>query len=224
MPLLSKQSILALSYSVTLGLLPLIGSSLTTYLVIKNLTSISQFDYIKWALFFFVTAFTMAFALTPTTLIALLSGYLLGWPALLPLCFSYLLASWMGYQTIGFLDNGSLLQFLAKRPGVNAFISKLQQGSLQVIIFSRLSPILPFAVMNAVFSLVKIPIRPFLWGSLWGMLPRTILSIWAGTQAYQLSILLEHPNQGLTWRIGLAGLTLISVLGLGYVIRQITRK
>ncbi len=210
-------------YTIVLGILPLIGSSVVSWWVFENQTWIQSFGWWQWLCFFVVTAFTMAFALTPTTFIALLSGFLLGWAALPPLCMSYLAASFIGYHTVALLDNGNLIHFLSERPRIQAFIQKMQQGSLGIIILSRLSPALPFAVMNAVFSLVRIPVKSFLWGSFWGMLPRTLLSVWAGTQAYQLRTLLQNPDESLSWRVGLIVLTLVSVGGLGILLRRMSR-
>jgi uncharacterized membrane protein YdjX (TVP38/TMEM64 family) len=219
----TRPPLATLLYTVALGLLPLVGSSLVSWWVLENQEWIGRFGFAEWMCFFAVTAFTMAFALTPTTFVALLSGFLLGWLALLPLCVSYLAAALIGYRAVGYLDRGNLLQFLSQRKGVEAFMQKLQNSSLSVIAMSRLSPVLPFAVMNVVFSLVKIPVRPFLWGSFWGMLPRTVLSVWAGTQALRLQTLVENPDESLPWRVGLIVLTLVSVGGLGYLLRQMTR-
>ncbi len=220
----SRQTVATLVYSVSLAFLPLIGSSLVTYAVIENQAFIETFGWAEWLLLYVLAAFTMAYALTPTTFVALVSGYLLGWVALPFLCISYLAAAWIGYQTVTRIDNGKLLDFLSQRKGVQAFVQKLQQGSLGVIVLSRLSPVLPFAVMNAVFSLVKIPVRPFLWGSFGGMLPRTVLSVWVGTQAQQLQALLKNPNENLSWRVGLITLTLVSVAGLGYGLQKLWRS
>jgi uncharacterized membrane protein YdjX (TVP38/TMEM64 family) len=219
-----RRNIATLVYTVLLALLPLAGSSLGTWWAVENQSLIAQFGWAEWAAFFAATAFTMAFALTPTTFVALLSGFLLGWAALLPLCVSYLSAAFVGYRFVSRLDDGGWLRFLSKTPKTAALVRRLQTGSLAVVMLARLSPVLPFAVMNVVFSLVRMPLRPFLWGSLWGMLPRTVLSVWAGTQAQQLRTLLENPNDSLPWRIGLVVLTLVSVGGLGYVLRRWTRS
>ncbi len=220
MSYLSRKAILSLLYFLVLSVLPLAGSSLATYWVLTNERWITQFQWPQWLLLYVLTAFTMAFALTPTTLIALLSGYLLGWGAVLPLCISYLAASWLGYTAMSAWDGGYLLSFLAQRPRYQQFIERLQQGSLGVIVLSRLSPVLPFACMNAVFAVLKIQLRPFLWGSFLGMLPRTLLSIWAGTQARALYTLLQNPDTSLPWRLALIGLTGISISGIGYFVRK----
>jgi uncharacterized membrane protein YdjX (TVP38/TMEM64 family) len=221
---LPRKNIVTLIYSLLLGLLPLLGSSLVAYEVLKYEVELRQVSPFFWILFYAVAALTMAFALTPTTFVALLSGFLLGWVSLPPLCVSYLAAAWIGYQTLSRLDNGSLLQLLAKKPKAQAFMQKLQRGSPGIIILARLSPMLPFALMNAVFALFNVRLRPFLWGSFVGMLPRTVLSVWAGTQAQQLRTLLENPNESLAWRIGLVVLTLVSVVGLGYGLQRMWGK
>jgi len=217
---LTRKNTVTLIYSLLLGLLPLVGSSLVAYEVLKYESELRQVSPFFWILFYAAAALTMAFALTPTTFVALLSGFMLGWVSLPPLCLSYLAAAWIGYQSLSRLDNGSLLQFLSQKPEVRAFMQRLQAGSLGVIVLARLSPVLPFALMNAVFALVKIPLRPFLRGSFIGMLPRTVLSVWAGTQVQQLRTLLDNPNESLAWRIGLIVLTLVSVAGMGYGLQK----
>jgi len=208
-------------YTVALALLPVAGSSLVSHAVIVNEEALQRATSGFWVLFFAGSAFTMAFALTPTTFVALLGGFLLGWAALPPLCVSYLLAAGLGYAVAARLDSsGRLLAFLRQKPVVDRVVGRLQGGSTMAVMLARLSPVLPFAVMNAVFALVRIPLWPFLWGSLWGMLPRTMLSVWAGTQARQLRALLENSNGGGAWQLALLGLTLLSLAGLGYLLRR----
>ena len=218
---LSRKNAFTILYSVLLGLLPLLGSSLVAYEVLEYEQELRRVSPFFWILFYAIASLTMAFALTPTTFVALLGGFLLGWVSLPPLCLSYLAAAWIGYQILARLDNGSLLQLLSQRPRNQAFINRLRGGSLGIIVLARLSPVLPFALMNAVFALLNVRLRPFLWGSFIGMLPRTVLSVWAGTQAQQLRKLIENPNESLAWRIGLVALTLVSVGGLGYALRRL---
>ena len=66
------------------------------------------------------------------------------------------------------------MQRVNKKPGILTF-------SL------RLSPILPFGLSNIALSILKVPIKDFLlWGTI-GMIPRTVLSVWVGSQAINLT-------------------------------------
>jgi FtsH-binding integral membrane protein len=58
-----------------LGVMPLVVSSSITVWVMFHEANIHQFDLSTWTMVYAAASLTMAFALTPTTFIALLSGY-----------------------------------------------------------------------------------------------------------------------------------------------------
>jgi uncharacterized membrane protein YdjX (TVP38/TMEM64 family) len=199
-------------YTLFLGIMPLLGSSLLTYWAISQEDSLRQADSIVWSGLFLISIFTMAFALTPTTFVALLSGYFLGWEAVLPVVTSYWIASWVGYRAAQRLDNGMLWQWLNQQPKVATFIEKLHQNDLALLILCRLSPALPFAIMNMVFALTHTRLRLFLTAGFVGMLPRTLLFIWVG-------------KQELSWMpLITIGLMVLSVDGIVVILKRILRK
>lgn len=165
----------------------------------------------------------MAFALTPTTFVALLSGYFLGWNALIPMSIAYLSASYIGYKAASQIDKGSFLSGISKNPKFADAIERLRSGQLKVIILSRLSPVLPFAVMNVVLAMLKVDLRKLIWGGFVGMLPRTALAVFAGSQGRNIRQLLENPNENALIQAGLIGLTIASIGGLVYVALRIVR-
>jgi uncharacterized membrane protein YdjX (TVP38/TMEM64 family) len=224
----SNHSILSnrgsLLYLLLLGLLPLTVSSALTYSAWRYEAAIGGFEWVQWAGFYALTSLTMAFALTPTTFIALLSGYFLGWPALIPMSIAYLAASYIGYQAASRLDQGSFLERFARGEKARNVIRNLQSGQLKVIILSRLSPVLPFAVMNVVLAMLKVDIKKFIWGGFVGMLPRTALAILAGTQTRNFRQLLENPNEGDFVQMGIIVLTVASVGGLVYVMTRMLSR
>ncbi|MES2734265.1 MAG: VTT domain-containing protein [Bacteroidota bacterium] len=213
----------SLLYTALLGFLPLICSSTVTYYAIRYEAYIQQFGIGSWAVFYAFSCFTMAFALTPTTFIALLSGYFLGWWALLPVALSYLTASWVGYRTAQWLDGGRFLTFLTRQEKVRRVVENLKNNEFSIIVLSRLSPVLPFAVTNVLLSLAGASLRNFLVAGFIGMLPRTLLSLWIGSQARQIKILFEKGGVNPSFQIGLAILVIISLAGLYYYIRRAVR-
>jgi uncharacterized membrane protein YdjX (TVP38/TMEM64 family) len=199
----------------------LVSSTLAVY-AIRYETQIGQLPLEYWLLFYAITCFTMAFALTPTTFIALISGYFLGWISLPFMSVSYLIASWLGYRAAVFFDRGKLLQSLEERKGVRQFIERLKTGQLGIIIMSRLSPVLPFAMMNVLLALLRVNLTKFVWGGFIGMLPRTVVSIWAGTQTREIRTLLEEGDRGYTMELTYLVLILISVAGFAYYFKRAT--
>lgn len=196
--------------------LPLMLSSSLAFFVLQNEVLLRSLDPIEWALFFFLSIFSMAFALTPTTLIALISSYLLGWQSLPFVVLAYLLASVVCFYAARLLDAGKLMDSLQDHPQVTSVISRLQQQELTLIIFSKLSPIIPFAISNIILAIAGARLRLFVIGAFIGMLPRTLVVFWVGIQANNLSALIDDPfANGQQWVIAI--ILLISIVGLGRV-------
>ena len=179
-------------------------------------------------LFYLATAFTMAFALTPTTYIALVSGYFIGWTSLFGLIPSYIAASLIGFYIASKLDKGKFLNYLSGNIKINGVMENLKTEEFWVIFFCRISPALPFAMMNVFLSFMKVKLNKFLSGSILGMLPRTILSVWVGTQANDIIKMLKGKEDPDASKLFLIMLLVISIVGLYVVfmnaIKKVNRK
>jgi uncharacterized membrane protein YdjX (TVP38/TMEM64 family) len=215
-----KKNTFTILYTFFLGLMPLLVSSSISYWIITHEQDIQNFTAQNWILAFIFACFTMAFALTPTTFIALVSGYFLGWQALIPVAITYWIASFLGYKTAQFIDGGRFLTILSEKPKVKQVLENLQKDEFKIILLARLSPVLPFAVTNVLFSFSGTKISNFLTAGFIGMLPRTILSIWIGTQAQEIKRLIEHPSEGHISQFLIFGLIGGSILGLGYFVKK----
>lgn len=215
-----RKNSFTLLYTFFLGLMPLLVSSSISYWVITHEQEIQAFTFQNWTIAFIIACFTMAFALTPTTFIALLSGYFLGWKAFLPIAISYWIASFLGFKTAQMIDGGRFLKILSEKPKVKKVLENLQKDEFKIILLARLSPVLPFAVTNVLFSFSGTKLRNFLTAGFLGMLPRTILSIWIGTQAQEIKRLIEHPSEGSLSQILILMLIVGSIVGLGYFVKK----
>jgi uncharacterized membrane protein YdjX (TVP38/TMEM64 family) len=174
--------------------------------------------------YFGVVSFTMAFALTPTTYVALVTGFLLGWPSFPGVVVSYGLAAMLGYMVARIIDEGKLLAFLNRFEKTALVMEELRKQSWSLIILTRISPVLPFALMTFVLSVMKINRRKFLLASLIGMLPRTLFFFWVGTQAQSLITLLSDPDGGTGGQVLLVGLVVISLFGLYYLFNRALKR
>jgi uncharacterized membrane protein YdjX (TVP38/TMEM64 family) len=209
----NKKSIL---YTSLMGVGAIVVSTIITYYAARFETEILAFEWHHWLIFYLITSFTMAFAMTPTTFIALLSGYFLGWSSLPGVCISYLLASYIGYQVATFIDNGKFMQTISEKKGVKEWIDRIKTSQWSIIILARLSPILPFAIMNVVLSIVKTDLTKFIICSFVGMFPRTVMTIWVGSQASAFRNLMEEDNENPYVRLALIALIVVSFAGLFY--------
>ena len=201
--------------------MPLSFSSALSAVAISNLDKIDNFIWFNWAIVYVVTVFTMALALTPTTVIAILSGYFLGFAAIIPVVISYSLASIGGFLLSKPLGGNFQSIIRSSYPRVDAFIHRMSDKSpISFVIFSRVSPILPFAVMNLVLPFIGVKFKPYFWGGILGMLPRTILAITAGKLAKDIFTVVENPSSGLIMQIGFGVLFIISFAGFLFLFKK----
>ncbi|HSZ24709.1 MAG TPA: VTT domain-containing protein [Cytophagaceae bacterium] len=166
----------------------------------------------------------MAFALTPTTYIALVSGYFLGWISLTGLIPSYVLASLIGFYLSGKLDKGKLLTYFSENKKIGNVIENLKTNELWVIFFCRISPALPFAMMNVFLAFMKVRMKNFVLGSIVGMLPRTLVSVWIGTQAHDIIKILTGKEEMTKSNLLALILLLFSAVGLYWLFAKAVKK
>jgi len=114
--------------------------------------------------------------------------------------------------------------FISLFPKASLVMDELKNHSWQLIILARISPVLPFAFMTFVLSIIKVPLRKFLIASMAGMLPRTMFFFWVGTQASDLLELMKDPNEGVFGKVLLIGLVVISLFGLYYLLNNAIKK
>jgi uncharacterized membrane protein YdjX (TVP38/TMEM64 family) len=197
--------------------LPVLVSSSLVLFAVRYDAIIRNFSLGSWCIFYFCACFSMAFAMTPTTFIALLSGYFLGLKSIPFVIISYFIASIMGYFLAKKVDKGRFMASLEDIPGVSNIADNLKKKEVSVIILARISPALPFAMMNMLLSYLGADFKKFLWAGFIGMLPRTILFIWIGSQGDDIRVLLENPEDNNLAKLSFILLLLVSVLGLFYV-------
>lgn len=207
---------------VLLSVTPIVFTSVLTYYAVVYETVIAGFSAWQWGAITILCAITSA-GLTPPTMLALIFGYFLGWRAVLPLfvinfggiLFINLLVRW--------LDHERFLRFLQRNPKAQSVLDRILSKELEVIFFAKLSPILPFGLTNLLFALSGAHLKNILLGGFLGMTPRTLLAIWSGHEAREIRTLLENPNQSTWTQIIVAGLIIVSIVGLWQVIQRALR-
>ena len=175
-------------------------------------------------LYFVVISVTMALALTPTTFVALVSGFYLGWQAFPGVVVAYGVAALVGYSLAKLIDHGKMMSFLNRFENARNLMQELRNQSWSLIILTRISPVLPFALMNFVLSLLQVSRTRFFVASIVGMLPRTLFFYWIGTQARDIISLLQNPDSGRTGQLLMIGLIIISIGGLYFVFDRALKK
>lgn len=205
-------------------------SSAATYYALTYEKTVAQFGTEAWVVVFLLSCLTMGFALTPTTFVALVSGYFLGLAAIPGVVLGYILASLIGFSLTQTVDQGQLMPSVyhwlgdAKAQRLQRLLSGIADHQFGIIVMARLSPILPFALMNVVLPVAGVRLRPFVVAGTLGMLPRTLFFVWLGSEAKVLRTLVEEGGAGVLSRVLLVGLLAISLVGFFYYGQRILRR
>lgn len=205
---------------VAFTLLPLLSSSFLTYLLYEHQDSLGTLSTGQWILFSVILAGLCGIALIPPTFLAIVMGYFLGWAALPLLILINMLAIVLIYGLSGWLNLSWIENWLRNDPRRAAVLDGIRQEELKIIFFTKLSPLFPFAVTNLIFAASGAAFRNIVLGGFLGMIPRTILAVYAGTQARGLQELMENPEGSSLSQWLISGLILASVAGLFFVLKK----
>ncbi|AKD03312.1 VTT domain-containing protein [Pontibacter korlensis] len=200
-----------------LVVVPVVVSSTAAVVLYNYQELLLGLSFWEMLLYFAVISMTMALALTPTTFIALISGFYLGWNGFVGIVVSYGIAALIGYSIAQLVDHGKMVSFLNQFDKARALMQELRNESWSLIFLTRISPVLPFALMNFVLSLLQINRRKFFLASIVGMLPRTLFFFWVGTQARDVVQALQNPDSGRSGQILMVALIVISIGGLYFL-------
>ncbi|WP_229206875.1 TVP38/TMEM64 family protein [Dyadobacter crusticola] len=216
-----KKFSLPVVISVLMTVVPLLTTSILTAWAISNEQFLRTMPLGWWVGVTLMLTIASSLALTPPTFLALVYGYFLGWISLLMLFGMNLGAIALIYVSANYLHATSLRKHLMQvYPQVGSLLSRFHKNELRLIFFAKLSPVLPFAITNLFFAMAGARFKQVLAGGTLGMIPRTVLAVWAGREAQDIRYLLEHPNEGLATKVVLILLIIVSTIGVGYFFRE----
>jgi uncharacterized membrane protein YdjX (TVP38/TMEM64 family) len=206
--------------SVLLTVVPLLSSSAIVYFLIKNESTFGNLHWAEWAFVTLVFACTSMIALSPPTLLAMVYGYFLS-----ALAIPYLFLLNMGAITaVYFLTKkgfgNSLESFIDGHPKSKRLLDQLKNDELRVVFLAKLSPVLPFALTNFVFALSGATFRNVFIGGFLGMIPRTLLAVWVGSNGANIKTLLESPKTADWQQVVVLLLVVISTWGIIRIVRK----
>lgn len=201
-------------------LLPLFSTSLLSYYLLKYESMISTFGLFEWlALTLFLTL-GATIALCPPTFLAIVFGYFMDFKAIPYLLIINFGAIFLIYVFYKILDFKWIEGYFEKNEKIKNLLKNIKADELKIIFFAKLSPILPFALTNLTFAVSGAKLRNILIGGFGGMLPRTLLAVYTGSQAKQIRTLIQNPNEGLFSKILVLLLIIVSVWGITHYFRK----
>ncbi len=179
------------------AIMPSVGSLLLIPYFINQAESFHRLDIFavqNWTIYLSLSTILMGLAVLPTTMVAGLSGFLFGWNAFIFVVIGYTLATLIGYGLGKKADQGSLDLILSEYPKVQRLIQRKRNKMGELIFFVRLSPIIPFALSNLMFALLKTGWKKVVIFGLFGMLPRTALVFFSGTLASDIYAAIQQEG------------------------------
>lgn len=200
--------------------LPVLCSSTVTYYLLLNQDLIASFTNKDWLLTSIGLILASAFALCPPTFLAIVMGFFLGWRSFPFLVLINIGAIILIYALCKILNIKTLEEGLNANSKIAKVIQGIRKQELKFIFLTKLSPLFPFAVTNMVFAISGAKFWNIIFGGFSGMIPRTLLAVYIGTQAKELSKLVENPNENSWSKIIIGLLIIISAFGMFSIIKN----
>lgn len=163
--------------------MPLVGSGLALWAAPAADAQLREAGLWAMPLFAVIAGVTLAAALIPATLVAALAGAVFGVPGLAVAVASYAAASVLAFEVVRRLLQGPVQRAIARSARARAAQGELARATFRVVALSRLSPVLPFALVNVLLAVSPVPRLVYVAGTLVGMLPRTTAAVLAGVAA-----------------------------------------
>ncbi|RFP63797.1 DedA family protein [Hymenobacter lapidiphilus] len=209
---------------VLLTVLPIIGDSVLTWTLHENPHWLQNPSLGLMLLYFVVVAATMTLSLTHTTVVVLITAFFFGWEGFPGMLLAYMLAAYGGYLIAHNLDKGKLIRLLEQFPKAHAVMGEMRADSWRLVLLTRLSPVLPFAMITFILTVMGVPKQQFLTASVIGMLPRTLFFYWLGTKAQDVLLLIQNPDTGTAGKVLVAVLLAVSAFGLYFVFTRALKR
>ena len=166
-------------------------------------------------------AFTMAIGIIPTSIAGLACGFIFGFDSFPLFIFTYAFAASLGYWGFLIFDKGHFVDKLRQMPQVETFWQKKDRFNWALVFFTRLTPVMPFAVTNVVLAACKFRFPVYIFGSIAGILPRAAVFFWFGTEAQNLTEALDGKDGDYSRKIVTAVFLMIGLGALSLIGKKI---
>jgi len=161
-------------------------------------------------------------ALLPTNVIGIVGG----WAFSFKLAIAVLIPGVVGAALISFLLHTRIVgerlpQVFETHPKAKAVYNALLEQnvwrSILIISLIRLSLIMPFALSNFLLASARVPVKSYVIGTFFGMLPRSSAFVFVGAGLSELNF--DSPQSPWLWIFGIAA-TIVFVIMIGNISRH----
>ncbi len=206
------------------GLLPTLFSSSVLYFFQDKSDWLFSDTWSAFFCFYLLSIVTMSLALTPTTIIAIISGFFFGWQGLIGIMAAYIVACIFGLKFGRFLYQNIIGESIFQNQRLSRYLDRLHEQEFLLIFFGRLSPVLPFAMMNIVFGALQPKQSTYITASVTGAFPRTFLFFYLGMNATEIWSFAKSPTLEEGASLIPVILVVVSTVGLIWVMKRIIDK
>jgi uncharacterized membrane protein YdjX (TVP38/TMEM64 family) len=169
---------------------------------------VEQHFVLAGLLFFACYVLVTAISLPVATVLSLLAGFLFDlWLAVVVVSFASTTGATLAFLGSRYLFRDLVQQRMAR--WLDVVNRGFEKDGIYYLLTLRLTPAVPFFVVNLVMGLTRLPLWTFWWVSQLGMLPATFLYVNAGKQLGSIS----SPRDILTWPL-LVSLALLGIAPL----------
>ncbi len=157
----------------------------------QALSWVESHQKIAWIVFSLLYITAIVFIL-PASVFSLAAGYLFG----LFQGWSIVVVTATIGSILAFIVGRSLLrnwvvEKAAEMKNFNSLDEAVSQKGLFIVFLTRLSPVFPFSLINYVYGITKISLRNFSLATFFGIMPGSLLYVYAGSTAKNLQDVLS---------------------------------
>ena len=175
----------------------------------------------------FIVAYTAAAVLAvPGTILTLVSGFVFGVTFGTALVSAGSLLGAIAAFLLGrFSTRNWVAERVARSTRLRALVAVTRDDGFRIVLLARLSPLLPYNLLNYLFGLTAVRFRDYVLGSWLGMLPATVLYVYIGSLAKTVASLTGGNLEAAWPRRLLLVAGFLATLGLTVLIaRRATRE
>ncbi|MBN1237668.1 MAG: TVP38/TMEM64 family protein [Gammaproteobacteria bacterium] len=202
---------------VLLGLLIVIAISPVGEWLALGVGWVEQHPRLSW-LAFIATYIVAAVLVVPGSVLTLGAGFVFGLPlGVLLVSIGSVLGAAAAFLVGRFFARDWVAERVARLPRFRALDSATRHEGFVIVFLARLSPLFPFNLLNYGLGLTGVRFRDYFFATWLGMLPATILYVYVGTLAKDLTDLTnggieQGPLGTALWIAGFAATVLLTVL------------
>jgi uncharacterized membrane protein YdjX (TVP38/TMEM64 family) len=115
-------------------------------------------------------------------------------------------------------------RWAASDPRFAALDAAVGDHGLKLVILVRLSPLIPFNVLNYALGVTRVRLRDYALGSFLGMLPVTLLYVYVGSLAGELTSLARGATSGGPWHHAVQVLGLAATVAATIYVTRLARR